>query len=396
MNTTMRRVAFVVALGLLWQCAKAGTVIGLSGITCYPPTSSAPSGTVTLKVYGDWIENIDRATSPTGVTVTIVAKYNGAQNNTPPHAGRGRVDLRISTSNASPGNKEIQLINDPDFGLGGETFKFTISVVALPTVTNVSVPQPSDPFKEITITFTGTGLQGADDPARGVIVRDDLVPFITIGGDAQLSSVRVLSSSPTSLQAKLFFSAMVQDVTVDLTFRDINNYCNPLGTYVIGGDGLKQRVRVRSSNIKNYVSEITFPDGNTFTTNSIATIHIKLLFPAPGGSTRTYSFTVGGRRYTGLLPDFANTLDNSRVFFRLVPANAFEGVPGGTPYSQTGFNEVRANAGEDIIPITVKVIDCLGGRPGATNVVKIETWMHTTNSSLPPNFVEKTFRVRCP
>jgi len=371
MNTTMRRVAFVVALGFLWQCAYAGTVIGTSGRTCFPPTFSAPSGTVTLKVYGDWIENIDRVTSPSGVTVSIVGKYNGLQNNQPPFAGRGRVDLRISTSNASPGSKEIKLINDPDFGVGGETFRFNISVVALPTVTSVNVPQPSDPFKEITITLAGTGLQGASDPASGVIVRDNLIPFITIGGTAQLNSVRVLSSSPTSLQAKLFFSAMVQDVTVDLTFRS-SAECSPLGLFIMP-EGLKQRVRLRSSNIRNYVTGFSFPVGSTIDKNSIGTINLGLLFPAPAG---------GGA--------------NATVFFKLIPENAFA-RPDGTPFPKDagGFITATANAGDNIVPITFKVIDCLGGIPGAASTVKIQTWMHNKNTSLPPEFVERAFSVRC-
>jgi hypothetical protein len=356
-------------------------------------------------VYGDWIENIDRATTnATGVTVTIISKQNGLQNNSGSFAGRGKVTLKIRTNNAVPGNKQIKLIDDPGPLNAGNTFTFNITIVGNVTVTSVDAPTPADPFKEITVTLNGTGLQQAVDPAQGRIIVDNLIPLITVGGNATVSSVRVLSSSATSLQAKIFFSVLIQDATVELTFRSTDD-CVPLGVRL----PFKKSVRVKSANIKNFVESITFPNGTCFDKNSIATIHINLLFPAPGGaassgltSTIRPSIPTTSLRRPGITlnPEVlqsvgVNSLSNSRVFFKIVPANVAVGVPNGTPINATGFNEVRANAGEDIIPITFKVADCLGGQPGQTNQVKIQTWMHTTNTNLPPSFVEQTFCVRC-
>ena len=129
MKTTMRWFILVLAVGLVWQPGTAGTVLGTEGRKCYPTTFSTASGTTNIFVYGDWIENIDRATaSGSGVTVTIVGKFNGFQNNTQPFKGKGKVRLKISTSNASVGDRTISLINDPDLGLPGETFTFTINI----------------------------------------------------------------------------------------------------------------------------------------------------------------------------------------------------------------------------------------------------------------------------
>ena len=246
------------------------------------------------------------------------------------------------------------------------------------------MPTPADPFKEIVVTLTGTGLQNAADPASGILIRDNLVNYITVGGDVTVQSVRVLSTTNTTLQAKVLLSGFAQDVTADLTFRKTGNDCVPLV------NGLKQRVRMKSSNVKNYVKSITFPNGSTFDKNSIATIRLNLLFPAPpdGGST----VTIGGRTQT--VPTF-NSTANRKVFFMLVPANAFAAVPNGTAFNPTGFSQVLAAVGEDVIQLTFKVADCLGGTPGTVNTVKIQTWMHTTNTTLPPNFVEKNFGVRC-
>ena len=218
----------------------------------------------------------------------------------------------------------------------------------------------------------------------------------------RVSNVRVLNSTNTSLQAKVFFSGFVQDATVDLSFRTNTSACTPLD------NGLKKRVRLKSTNVKNFVESITFPSGRTFDKNSIATINVNLLFPAPGGvgggTTTTVATTTRLRSPGGSLStpkaEFiqqlaAKALDNSRVFFKLVPANAFEAVPNGTPFNPNGFSEVRASSGDDIIPLTFKVKDCLGGQPGQTNVVKLQTWMHNTNTSLAPYFVETTFNVRC-
>ncbi|MEK6571916.1 MAG: hypothetical protein AABZ61_11135, partial [Bacteroidota bacterium] len=337
-------------------------------------------------VYGDWIENIDRVTAPAGVSVSIRGKFNGFQNNTEPFKGKGKVSLKINTSNATPGNKTIRLINDPP---GGDTFEFTITVVGSPTVTSVDVPTPSDPFQEITVTLNGTRLQEARDPASGAIVIDNLIPFITVGGNASVSSVRVLgASTATSLQAKIFFSALIQDATVELTLRS-NNNCVPLGVTSIP-NSFKTRVRVRSSNVKNYVESITFPTGNTFNLNSTGTINLNLLFAAPTSS--------GIKLRSGLIiPRLTPTGDagNSKVFFKFVPENAF-GDPEGNPFpTEGGFIVGKANPGEDIIPIRFKVINCLGGQSGQTNAVSIETWMHTTNTNLPPNKVVQTFSVRC-
>lgn len=357
---------------------RGGTILGTDGQKCYPQRFST-SLRSTISVFGDWIETIDRASAPSGVSVSIVDKFNGAQHQSPPFAGRGMVTLRISTSNASPGNKTITLSG----GIFGSA-SFTITVADPPTVSSVDIPTPAEPFNEITATFHGSGLQNAADPASGVIIRDNLTTYITVGGDVRLNSVRVLNSSNSSLQAKLFFSGLIQDATAELTFRKSGNACVPLT------NELKHRVRVKSSNVKNFVKSITFPNGNTFDVNSIATVHINLLFPAPGrGSTATQ---IGGR--TVALPTLSGN-SNKTVFFKLIPANAFVAVPNGTPINASGFSQVVAATGDDIIPITFRVADCLGGLPGSTNVVKIQTWMHNTNTSQPPEFVEQTFRVRC-
>ena len=387
MNTTVRWFTLGLMCICIWQFGVAGTVLGTIGKTCYPPTYSPPG--FNLDVYGNWIENIDRVTAPAGVTVSIVAKRNGFQNDRGPYAGKGDVTLKVGTSNATPGNKTINLINDPDFGVGGETFSFTITVVALPTVTSVNVPTPADPFQDITVTLNGTGLQGAVDPAFGVIVIDNLVPFITVGGNASVSSVRVLSSSATSLQAKILFTALIQDATVEITLKSTTS-CSPLGS-AITPSNFKTRVRVRSSNIKNYVESFSFPQGSTFDKNSVGTININLLFAAP---------TSAGIRLKNQLQipflSGSGSTENSKVFVKFVPANAFA-KPDGTPFSTNsqGFIELRANPGEDIVPVTFKVIDCLGGQPGQTNSVTIQTCMHTMNTNLPPNFVAQTFSVRC-
>jgi hypothetical protein len=378
MKTTMCWFILVLAAGLVWQPGVAGTVLGTEGRKCYPTTFSTASGSVNISVFGDWIENIDRATGPSGVMVTIISKQNGLQNNTPGEfKGKGKVMLRITTTNASPGNNTISLINP-----AGDTFTFTITVVAFPTVTSVDVPTPADPFKEITVTFRGTGLDDTAKNAEGSIVIHNQIPFLAVGGNASVSGVSVLSSSSTSLQARIKFTALIQDATVDVTFY---LDCNP-GT-------AKTRVRVKSSNIKNYVQSITFPNGNTFNENSTGTININLLFAAPSTGSTTVRLR-SGTIITLPNPAFVGESDR-KVFFKLVPATAFEAVANGTPINATGFTGILANVGEDIIPITFMVKDgnCFG--PEKTSVVRIHTWMHSTNTNLPPNFVEETFKVRC-
>jgi len=387
MKTTMRWFILALVIGLVWEHGVAGTVLGTEGRKCFPTSFRGSTPYDDTFVFGDWIENIDRVTGPSGVMVTIISKQNGHENNTPGEfREKGKVTLRITTTNASPGNKTISLIDDPVLGVGGSTFTFTITVVAFPTVTSVDVPTPADPFKEITVTFHGTGLNDTFKNAEGSIVIHNQIPFIAVGGNASVSSVSVLSSSSTSLQAKIIFTALIQDATVDVTFHLI---CNP-GT-------ARTRVRVKSSNIKNYVESVTFPNGNTFNENSTGTININLLFPAPSAGSTTVMLR--GRTITLPNPAFVGTSDR-KVFFKLVPATAFEAVANGTPINATGFTEILANVGEDIIPITFKVIDCPGfgispGLGGRTETASIHTWMHSTNSNLPPNFVEQTFRVRC-
>jgi len=393
MKATRISIVLLFTLVFGFQQGDAGTVLGTSGQKCYPRTFTNFTSSPCMSVFGNWIENIDRATTNTsGVTVKILGKFNGAQNNSGQFAGKGRVDLNITTNNASAGNATINLINDPDFGIGGETFTFTISVIPPPTVTSVDAPSPSAPFNEITFTLNGTGLQEAKTPASGVIIQNDLTPFITVGGNASISSVNILSSSATSLQAKIIFTALVQDATVELALQS-DNVCVPLGVRpkpITNFRPFKTQVRLKSSNIKNFVKAITFPNGNTFDKNSIATINIQLLFPAPADGGSVIQFA-GRTINTGKLA----TSGNRTVFFNLVPANAFAAVPNGTPINATGLTRVDANVGDNVIPITFKVADCLGGQPGSTNSVKIQTWMHNTNTTLPPEFVQQTFLVRC-
>lgn len=384
MRTAMRWFVLGVLFASMAQAALAGTVIGKVGRTCFPTTYSPPG--FNLDVYGNWIENIDRVTAPAGVTVSIVAKRNGAQNNTGPYAGKGDVTLRVGTSNASPGEKTINLINDPDLGLGGETFSFTITVLASPTVTSVDVPTPATPFNEMVVTLTGTGLQGAVDPAAGIIVVDNLVPLITLGGNASVTSVRVLSSSATSIQAKIFFSAMIQDANVALTFKS-NTTCSPLGKD-ISPSGFTKQLRTKCTNVKNYVKSITFPTGSTIDKNSTGTINVNLLFRAPSTSLST-GISVGK---TGT----PSNINNARVFIKFVPDNAFR-KPDGSPFPKDseGFIIFTANAGDDVVPVAIKVVDCLGGQVGSTNSVSIQTWMQNQHTSLPPEFVQQSFLVRC-
>lgn len=385
MKTAMRWSVLLLVLVTWHTHGVSGTIIGKVGTTCFPTSYNAPG--FNLDVYGDWIENIDRVTAPPGVIVSIVAKHNGAQNNTGPHPGKGDVTLRISTDNATPGTKTINLINDPDLGVGGETFSFSITVVASPTVTSVDVPSPAEPFKDITVTLHGTGLDGATDPAAGSIVVDNLIPLITVGGNATVTSVRVLSSSETALQAKIFFSALVQDVTVELVLKSATA-CSPLGSIVSHAAGFKTRVRVKSTNVKNYVQSIDFPTGNLFDKNSIGTINVNLLFAAQASGLIRLR---GGLTMRTLVSN-----DNAKVFFKFVPANAFT-RPDGTPFQTdaAGFSTLTAATGDDIVPITFKVVDCLGARVGQPVSVKIQTWMHNVNTNQPPEFIEQTFNVRC-
>lgn len=404
MKTRMRWVILVVFIGVVWEAGVAGDVLGTRGKKCYP-TSYSDNGTIS--VYADGIDAIDRATTQAnGVTVTIVEKLNGWQNNSGDFAGKSKVVLKIKTDDASPGEKNINLIDDPFQPVNpGHLWTFKITIVGDVQVSSVDIPTPADPFSDITVTLNGSGLQQAVDPAQGSIVVDNLVPLVTVGGNATVSSVRVLSSSSSSLKAKIFFSALVQDATVELKFRSSND-CVPLG---VQGGYFEKKVRVKSANIRNYVESITFPNGSAFNLNSIATIHINLLFPAPVGATASSGLRTiptpnlpSNLRRPGVTisPELlsrlgTNVIDNSRVWFKIVPATVAASVPNGTPINATGFNEVRANAGENIIPLTFKVADCLGGQPGQSNSVKIQTWMHSTNTNLPPRFVEQTFSVRC-
>jgi hypothetical protein len=347
-----------------------------------------------MSVWGDWIETIDRATvSGSGVSVTIAAKYNGLQNQSEPFKGRGKVTLSFVTSNAAAGNRTVTLSG----GVFGSA-SFTLTILASPSVTSVDVPAPPDPFKDIVVTLHGTGLQNATDRlARGVIINDNLVPLITVGGPASVSSVRVLSSSNTSLQAQIFFSALIQDATVKLSLRS-DQECVPLHAITFN-----KTVRVKSTNVKNYVKSITFPSGDTFNKNDIATININLLFPAPGSASGGSLSTIpsGGLRPGSYAPELIQALalnrhDNSRVWIELSPSDLpAQNVPGTTNIKPTGKTELLANAGDNIIPIKFKVSTCLGGQPGQTNVVYIRTWMHNPNTTLPPDYVEQSFKVRC-
>ncbi|MBK7256258.1 MAG: hypothetical protein IPI01_00215 [Ignavibacteriae bacterium] len=266
MSTTRTIIGAALLLAVITTPTIAGKILGTSRQTVYPQNFST-SLVSTVSVYGDWIETIGSATSTSpGVFVTIVDKFNGAQHTSQPFAGRGEVTLKITTNGATPGVKTIRLSG----GIFGEA-SFTITVPESPTVTNVAVPAPADPFKEIIVTLTGTGLQNAIDPADGKIVKDNLVNCITVGGDVLVSSVRVLSSSEHTLQFKVFLSGFVQDVTVDLSFRTAGNVNVPLL------NGLKQRIRMKSANVRNYVRSITFPNGSTFDKNSIATVRLNLL-----------------------------------------------------------------------------------------------------------------------
>jgi hypothetical protein len=392
MKPTTLWIAFLFALVFAIQEGSAGTVLGTTGQKCFSTNFTNFTSQPAISVYGDWIENIDRVTTTTsGLTITILGKFNGAQNNSGPFAGKGRVDLNIKTSNATAGNATINLINDPDFGIGGETFTFSISVIAPPTVTGADIPTPSDPFDDITVTLHGTGLQEAKDPASGTFVQDNLVPFITVGGNPTVSSVRVLSSSATSLQVKISFSGFIQDATVELSLKS-DNGCVPLGVKPMPLTNFvpfKTKVRVKSSNVKNYVKAITFPFGKTFDLHSIATIDVQLLFPAPS-SSGTITL-VGGK----LGSTQVSAAENSTVFFKLIPSTVANAVGNGTPIVANGFTSLKASPGDNVIRITFQVNDCGGGTPGTVNTVVLQTWMHSTTTTLAPDFVQAQFGVRC-
>jgi hypothetical protein len=372
----------------------AGTVLGTDGQTVFLTTESA----AILRVYGDWIETIGSATcSASGVSVKIKAKLNGAQNNTNPFKGRGRVDLEIRTSGASAGNKTVKLSG----GIFGNA-NVTITVVAAPQVANVSIPSLPEPFSDVTFTISGSGLQNARDPASATIVRDNLVPFVTVGQDVTVQSLRVLNSSGSTLTLRLFLTGKVQDLTIqtDITGSNIKD---PLSK-----EHLKRRVRFRSTNTRNYVRAVNFPFGSTFDVGSTGTLQIELLFPAPGSTTASATpisagplpkisspISISSELRQSLAATAALSSANSTVFFDLVPRDYFESVQGGTPLNPNGLTRVTAAAGDNLIPITFKVKKCGGGQPGTLNTVAIKVWMQNTNTNLPPEYLEKTFKVRC-
>ena len=110
MNTTRTVLGAALLLAVLSMPTIAGTILGTSGQTVYPQTTTS-SLTSTMAVYGDWIETIGSATtSSSGVSISSIDKFNGAQNTTAPYAGRGKVTLKITTNGATAGVKTIRLV----------------------------------------------------------------------------------------------------------------------------------------------------------------------------------------------------------------------------------------------------------------------------------------------
>jgi len=249
MKSTRMCVVLVFAVVFGFQQSNAINAEGTTGQTCYPINFQNAGATPTMSVFTDLkVRFVDRVShNVSGLTVTIVGILDGTQNNSGPFAGKRRFDLIIATTNATPGEAEIRLVDAPASTAGYYTFK--IFIIAPPTVTGSLSPTPVDPFNNITVTLIGTGLQHAKNPAAGTIIKNDpLIPFITAGGDANIQSVRVLSSSNTSLQAQILFTAPIQDATVELTLQS-DDVCVPLGVrpkLVKNFIPFKTRVRVRS------------------------------------------------------------------------------------------------------------------------------------------------------
>jgi hypothetical protein len=138
------------------------------------------------------------------------------------------------------------------------------------------------------------------------------------------------------------------------------------------------------------VKSITFPYGSSFSVGSLATIQITLEKPVEQSVRLTGSRTIDlSQRPTGPI-----TPQGAQVFWKIIPADAFEQAGGGSPYDPNGLNTLVIPVGNEFGQITVNVKSCPGSSTSST--VKIQTWRINQNTYQPPFFKEQQFTVTCP
>lgn len=324
----------------------------------------------------DWAGN-KSSVSGAGVTLSVLGKRAAGENST--------VTIRlIASNNAATGNRTVTL----RYPTGED--RFTIRVMRRARINRSPVPTFTQPFQNnVDVRLEGVGLSNVT-VAQAVIKSDSFNPTLDAGGQPLTGGVGVTAvvnqQSNTNSRAvvRLNFTRRLTRAQVEITLRSRDG-CGGIGTFRSGNNTFPHEL-TRTVTITapatgpNYVDEITFPFGSSFTVGSVATIEVKLERPVKAAPVFT-------RKRPVIIRNKGDV-----VYWKLIPANAFEQAPGGTPYNPNAFNKITIPPGDESQRITVGVKQSPGNNSGS-NTVKIQTWRLNTNTTQPPEFKEQLFTV---
>jgi len=366
----------VFCVQLLPLSHAVASITGITGPKCNNVPAVIQGRSQDFTIRGEWVDwaNNKSRVSGRGVRLRIISKRAAGKNST--------VVIRLTANaNAATGVRRVTL----RYPSGQD--RFNLRVIPRASITRARVPSFTQPFQNnVDVTLEGVSLNNITS-VNAVLVNDSFNPVLDAGGQPLSGGVVVRATvnqrtnSRTRAVVRLNFTRRLSRARVELQLRSTNG-CSGIGNTV----ALSRTVTISApATGPNYVDEITFPFGSSFTVGSVATIEVKLERPvrAPLRVSKKRPLL---RRNQGDI-----------VFWKVIPADAFVQAPGGTPYNPNAFNRITIPPGDESQRITIRVRECPRGNAVSPNrTVKIQTWRLNTNTTQPPNFKEKLFSISCP
>lgn len=360
-------------LALFFTVAGLAEIKNIYGVRfCNGVPMAVQGQTVTLSIYGPWVDHASNQSGVSGSGVTITRFYGRKAGFSP----AVKLDIQVG-ENAAPGNRVVTL----RYPLGEDSF--TLKVVAKPLIDRVTKPTFSRPFKnDVVIDLRGSGLRNVKVVPG---IRTDQVKIRNAIGreisSARITSVEEISNTDTIIKLRLGFDKELTQVHLAFEFKNDNGCGGVFSTAVLGGTNVPNKsVTLTAPTRPNFVKEISFPAGNVFQVGRSATFKVVLERPA-AALTRP---TIPG----GTLPsDPAGEV----IYWKLQPVDAFKS--GSTRYNPSGFNRLVIENGQQSAQIKVRVKKRPGNGKLGTAKASILTWRINRNSNKPPEFKSEEFTI---
>ena len=332
-----------------------------------------------FRVSGPWTDWTNRVTATGNVT-----GRKTVSNKRPPYVN---VEL-TAPSNATLGRRNVTLSRP------GGADRFQVLIMEERRIDALIPNNPGTAFRNATIEIRGRNLPSTMT-SRSSLITSGFEPSKKAGGSTggRITQQRVVRLSSTRARLELQFAESMERAVISVGLRGRDNCYGNLSfdagsSNVVAGAEPRVALNAQQVDNRNFVSRI-FLDAQTRNpqTSGPVTFGLELRRAVAVNLPRnpTVSRTLARGRLSA-----ASRPTGEKIFWRIVPANAFEF--NGRPLNSQ-FRELVVTPGNRQGRITAQITRCPGNSRNSSAV--LQTVMHDRNAQSAPERVDYRFSVTC-